>query len=110
MVGAAFTDNRSEVLAEKDPLPAIQQVHWTIHRAFVDYQTAAEERRRLAGQSREYRRERNYSVALPSLRSKRPTRHRSVLTTSVSSSASSSTSLSPRDGARTMRPPLMSMS
>jgi hypothetical protein len=40
--------NRSEVLGAPDPLAAIQRVHWQIHRAFHDYQAAAEERRRLA--------------------------------------------------------------
>lgn len=29
-------------------LAIVQQIHWTIHRAFVDYQSAAEERRQLA--------------------------------------------------------------
>jgi hypothetical protein len=29
-------------------LQALQQIHWTIHRAFIDYQTACEERRQLA--------------------------------------------------------------
>lgn len=29
-------------------LAALQRAHWTIHRAFVDYQTASEERRQLA--------------------------------------------------------------
>lgn len=29
-------------------LEALQQIHWTIHRAFIDYQSACEERRRLA--------------------------------------------------------------
>ncbi|MDQ2897932.1 MAG: hypothetical protein M3Y09_20245 [Actinomycetota bacterium] len=46
----AFAENRSEVLASDDPLREIQQVHWTIHRAFADYQSAAEERRVLAGE------------------------------------------------------------
>lgn len=29
-------------------LAAVQEIHWTIHRALVDYQSAAEERRELA--------------------------------------------------------------
>ncbi len=29
-------------------LATVQQIHWTIHRAFVDYQSASEERRQLA--------------------------------------------------------------
>jgi hypothetical protein len=33
---------------ESAVLEALQQIHWTIHRAFVDYQSACEERRRLA--------------------------------------------------------------
>jgi hypothetical protein len=44
----AFAEHRSEVLGAPDPLAAIQQVHWTVHKAFLDYQTAAEERRQLA--------------------------------------------------------------
>ena len=31
-----------------DPLAAVQQVHWSVHKAFLSYQTAAEERRQLA--------------------------------------------------------------
>ena len=34
-----------------------QQVHWSIHRAFIDYQTAAEERRQLAADTGESIRE-----------------------------------------------------
>jgi hypothetical protein len=34
--------------SETAVLGALQQAHWTIHRAFHDYQTAAEERRHLA--------------------------------------------------------------
>ncbi len=44
----AFAENCSEVLGAPDPLAAIQQAHWTIRKAFVDYQSAAEERRQLA--------------------------------------------------------------
>jgi hypothetical protein len=47
-IDVAFAENRSEVLGAPDPLAAVQQVHWSIHRAFIDYQTAAEERRALA--------------------------------------------------------------
>ena len=47
-VEIAFAENRSEVLGAPDPLAAIQQVHWTVRKAFVDYQSAAEERRQLA--------------------------------------------------------------
>ena len=36
--------------ARADPLAAIQQVHWQIHRAFIAYQTVAEERRQLAAE------------------------------------------------------------
>ncbi len=38
----------SDVLGAKDPLGAIQEVHWQIHDAHNDYQTAAERRRQLA--------------------------------------------------------------
>lgn len=48
VVDVAFAENRSEVLGDADPLRAVQQVHWRIHHAFHDYQTAAEERRQLA--------------------------------------------------------------
>jgi hypothetical protein len=44
----AFAEHRSEVLGARDPLAAVQQVHWQIRRAFIDYQTVAEERRQLA--------------------------------------------------------------
>jgi hypothetical protein len=47
-VDVAFAENRSEVLGAPDPLAAIQQVHWTVRKAFVDYQSAGEERRQLA--------------------------------------------------------------
>jgi hypothetical protein len=38
----------SEVLSSMDPLRAVQDVRWQIHAAHNDYQTAAEDRRRLA--------------------------------------------------------------
>jgi hypothetical protein len=47
-VDVAFAEHRSEVLGARDPLAAVQQVHWQIHRAFIAYQTVAEERRQLA--------------------------------------------------------------
>lgn len=46
-VDVAFAEHRSEVLGAADPLTAIQQAHWQIHRAFTAYQTVAEERRQL---------------------------------------------------------------
>lgn len=36
------------MLGAPDPLAAVQQVHWTVHVAFLSYQAAAEERRQLA--------------------------------------------------------------
>jgi hypothetical protein len=54
---AAFTENHSEVLASPDPLRAVQEVHWAIRRAVVDYQRAAEERRQLAADIGELTRE-----------------------------------------------------
>jgi hypothetical protein len=48
VVDMAFAENRSEVLGALDPLAAIQQVHWTIRKAFVEYQSVTEERRQLA--------------------------------------------------------------
>ena len=44
----ASLDNGSEVLSSPDPLGAIQEVYWEIHRAFNAYQHAAEDRRMLA--------------------------------------------------------------
>ena len=41
------------MLGAPDPLAAIQQVHWQIHRAFIAYQTVAEERRQLAADTGE---------------------------------------------------------
>ena len=49
-VDVAFGDHRSGVLGAADPLAAIQQVHRQIHRAFIAYQTVAEERRQLAAE------------------------------------------------------------
>ncbi len=56
-IDVAFAENRSEVLGAPDPLGAAQQVHWSIHRAFIDYQTAAEERRALTADTGESIRE-----------------------------------------------------
>jgi hypothetical protein len=52
-VEVALAEGRSEVLGAPDPLRAVQRVHWSIHKAFNDYQTAAEERRRLAADTGE---------------------------------------------------------
>jgi len=52
-VEVAFAEHRSEVLGAPDPLAAVQHVHWQIHSAFRDYQTAAEERRQLAADTGE---------------------------------------------------------
>jgi hypothetical protein len=52
-IDVAFAENRSEVLGAPDPLAAVQQVHWQIRKAFVEYQTAAEERRQLAADTGE---------------------------------------------------------
>jgi hypothetical protein len=35
---------------ETAALVIVQEIHWTVHRAFVDYQSASEERRQLAAQ------------------------------------------------------------
>ena len=40
--------NGGQLDVEAVVLEALQQTHWTIHRAFCDYQAAAEERRQLA--------------------------------------------------------------
>lgn len=40
-------DGRAE---ETAALVIVQEIHWTVHRAFVDYQSASEERRQLAAQ------------------------------------------------------------
>jgi hypothetical protein len=47
-VDASIAQNRSEILTAAEPLCEIQNVHWTINRAFGDYQAAAEHRRHLA--------------------------------------------------------------
>ncbi len=41
---------RSQVLESGDPLAGVQEVHWEIHRAMIDHQTAAEDRRHLASE------------------------------------------------------------
>ncbi len=41
---------RSELLESADPLAGVQEVHWEIHRAMIDYQNTAEDRRHLAGE------------------------------------------------------------
>ena len=56
-VNIAFAENRSEVLGAPDPLAAVQQVHWSIRKAFIDYQAAAEKRRQLAAEVGELIRE-----------------------------------------------------
>lgn len=47
-VNVAFAENRSDVLGAPDPLQAIRQIHWQIHKAHCDYQHAAEDHRQLA--------------------------------------------------------------
>ena len=49
-VEAATAYNASHVLAAPDPVRAVQHVHWTIHKAFISYQDAAERRRQLAAE------------------------------------------------------------
>jgi len=44
----ALREGGGEREVETAVLPKLQQTHWTIHRAFVDYQSAWEERRQLA--------------------------------------------------------------
>jgi hypothetical protein len=53
----AAAESQSEVQQADDPLAALQQVHWTIHRAFIDYQAASEDRRHLAADVGELTRE-----------------------------------------------------
>ena len=50
VVEAATARNRSEVLDAPDPVRAVQQVHWSIHKAFTSYQSTAERRRQLAAE------------------------------------------------------------
>jgi hypothetical protein len=52
-VEIASTCNRSAVLDAPNPLAAVQHAHWAIHRALIDYRTAAEERRQLAAHTGE---------------------------------------------------------
>ena len=47
-VEAALRDNHSQALSARNPLQALQQAHWQIHRAHCDYQNVAEDRRHLA--------------------------------------------------------------
>ena len=47
-VEAAVRENHSHALGARDPLQALQQAHWQIHRAHCEYQNVAEDRRRLA--------------------------------------------------------------
>jgi hypothetical protein len=49
-VGVLVANDRSEVLSAADPLRQAQEVHWTIHQVFLDYQTAAERRRHVAAE------------------------------------------------------------
>jgi hypothetical protein len=56
-VVAAAAGNRSAALEAADPLAAVQQIHWQIHHAQVDYQAASEERRQLAAAVGELTRE-----------------------------------------------------
>jgi hypothetical protein len=49
-VQVAFAANRSEVLGAPDPLRAAQHVHWSIRKAFIACQPAAEGRRQLAAE------------------------------------------------------------
>jgi hypothetical protein len=44
----AALDSRCEVLDCADPLGALQEAHWQIHRANAEYQQTAEQRRQLA--------------------------------------------------------------
>jgi hypothetical protein len=47
-VEAALRDNRSQALSARNPLQALQQPHWQIHRAHCPYENVAEDRRDLA--------------------------------------------------------------
>lgn len=53
VVDTAFAETRSEVLGADDPLAAVQQVHWSVRKAFIDYQSAAQARRQLAADTGE---------------------------------------------------------
>jgi len=53
IVGAmidALRAGGSEAEVEASVLPGVQEVHWTIHRAFSEYQRIAEDRRHLAAE------------------------------------------------------------
>ncbi len=52
-VEVATAHNRSQALDSPDPVRAVQQVHWSIHKAFISYQDAAERRRQLAAETGE---------------------------------------------------------
>jgi len=63
----AAVHSESEVLGSHDPLGAVQEVHWQIHDAHNDYQTAAEDRRQLAADIGELIRQSTSLTAAPCL-------------------------------------------
>lgn len=48
IIADAIRAGAAEHEVETAVLPALQETHWTIHRAFVEYQAASDERRQLA--------------------------------------------------------------
>ena len=52
-VEAATAHSRSQALDSPDALRAVQQVHWSIHKAFISYQSGAERRRQGAAETGE---------------------------------------------------------
>lgn len=50
LAGAAIRFEHSVAAAEAAPLPKVQEVHWTIHRAFSEHQRISGDRRRLAAE------------------------------------------------------------
>jgi hypothetical protein len=53
VVEVATARSSSELLDSPDLLRAVQHVHWSIHKAFTSYQSAAERRRQLAAETGE---------------------------------------------------------
>ena len=48
-LGLVYDDAHQVAIGQgTSSIAGLQQIHWTIHRAFIDYQSAGEERRQLA--------------------------------------------------------------
>jgi hypothetical protein len=50
VIAGARASGADDRQVETVVLEAVQEIHWTIHRAFSDYQTVSEDRRHLAAE------------------------------------------------------------